>query len=72
MTKVFNVLVQVSLDADDGKSMCDKVRRLCESIDVAGNTFGKVEGEATMDGYWESLEDFYSGNDCKDNDDWEA
>lgn len=73
MKKVFNILVQVSVE-DTGReniikhldNICNNVNNCCKTEPESG-----VYGEAIIDGYWNSEEDYMAGQDCRDDDNWE-
>jgi hypothetical protein len=72
--KVFNILVQVSIEDTDRKqiiehldNICDKVNKCCDYEKDSA-----IFGEALVDGYWNSEEDYMAGEECHDDDTWEV
>lgn len=73
MKKVFNILVQVSIE-DKGReeiighlnNICDKVNQCCNNEPDSA-----IFGESIIDGYWDSEKDYMDGQSCRDDDLWE-
>lgn len=72
MKKVFNILVQVAVDGDDRQAIVNTLDNICVHIDGAADreSKGGLVGQSTVDGYWDSYEDYTAGADCHDDDPW--
>lgn len=72
MKKVFNILVQVAVEGDDRQAIVDTLDNICEHIDSAADceSKGSLVGQSTVDGYWDSYEDYTAGADCHDDEEW--
>lgn len=73
MKKVFNLLVQIEVEGADRNEIGTKLTTLRETVDNTLIRSGKanVRGVTVVDGYWDSVEDYESGQDCHDDVDWE-
>ena len=73
MNKVFNILVQVSVEDKGRESIIKHLDNICNKINQCCNTESNsyVFGKSIIDGYWDSEEDYMSGQDCHDDDLWD-
>ena len=73
MKKVFNILVQVSVEDNSREKVIEHLNNICDKVNQCCNTGSEsdVVGEAIIDGYWNSEEDYIEGQSCKDDDLWE-
>lgn len=73
MKKIFNLLVQVSIEDTGRENIIKHLDNISNNINNCCKTEpeSKVYGETIVDGYWESEEDYMTGADCKDDDNWE-
>lgn len=73
MKKVFNILVQVSIEDNDREKIIEHLNNICDKVNQCCNTEPEsaVFGEAIIDGYWNSEEDYMAGQECHDDDPWE-
>lgn len=73
MKKVFNILVQVSVEDTGRENIIKHLDNICNNVNNCCQTESEsdVYGEAIIDGYWNSEEDYMTGQDCRDDDNWE-
>ena len=73
MKKIFNILVQVSVEDNSREKVIEHLNNICDKVNQCCNTESEsnVVGEAIIDGYWNSEEDYIEGQSCKDDDLWE-
>ncbi len=73
MKKVFNILVQVSVEDTGRENIIKHLDNICNNVNNCCQTEPEsdVTGEAIIDGYWNSEEDYMAGQDCRDDDNWE-
>ena len=73
MKKIFNLLVQVSIEDTGRENIIKHLDNISNNINNCCETESESEvyGETIVDGYWDSEKDYILGTDCRNDDSWE-
>lgn len=73
MKKIFNLLVQVSIEDTGRENIIEHLDNISNNINncCKAEPESEVYGETIVDGYWDSEKDYILGADCRNDDNWE-